>query len=448
MFEMDPLGSHRGVADEIVPFAPSPGFAAAHELHEQRLAEAREAAEQVTAWQARLVEATAALMDTPCADPWRPYLAWALGMTSSEAADLVELVDRLSELPATRKAMASGERSLRSILAIARRATPADEARILTDTAPLTGNQLERTLREYAKVVAPADRRNDLPVEVDDHIDPAPSSARWGWRNGRLQVRADLDAADGAAVEAVLDCERRRVADECVAGELSLVSEYDRTCAEALVSLAERAGSAHTDDVGFAPETHTTQVVVHVHEADDGNLEVDRSFVPGVGPVPTWTLAMLAERGPVVTALMLHGEPIMATEPVRLATRAQRRALLARDGGCAYPGCGIARHLIAHHIRFHDQDGPTELRNLVLLCRRHHRVVHRHGITIRPDAGAPPSRFRWRFVDDAGVPIAPAWPGAPPRHAPTTRRRTGDGDPLTAWGLDVILDTWLRAKAA
>lgn len=61
----------------------------------------------------------------------------------------------------------------------------------------------------------------------------------------------------------------------------------------------------------------------------------------------------------------------------RLANRAQRRALAARDGGCAFPGCGApATWCEAHHVVFWSQGGTTDLANLALLCSRHHTEIH------------------------------------------------------------------------
>jgi hypothetical protein len=62
---------------------------------------------------------------------------------------------------------------------------------------------------------------------------------------------------------------------------------------------------------------------------------------------------------------------------VRLATPAQRRALLARDGGCVIPGCLVpAASCDAHHVVFWTDQGPTDLDNLALLCSRHHTETH------------------------------------------------------------------------
>jgi hypothetical protein len=55
------------------------------------------------------------------------------------------------------------------------------------------------------------------------------------------------------------------------------------------------------------------------------------------------------------------------------------RALLKRDRGCLFPGCGARAFLHAHHIRHWVKGGPTDLDNLALLCSFHHRLVHEHG---------------------------------------------------------------------
>jgi hypothetical protein len=54
------------------------------------------------------------------------------------------------------------------------------------------------------------------------------------------------------------------------------------------------------------------------------------------------------------------------------------RAVAVRDGGCRFPGCD--RKIAwcdAHHLRYWRHGGLTELDNLVLLCNRHHHLVHR-----------------------------------------------------------------------
>ena len=61
----------------------------------------------------------------------------------------------------------------------------------------------------------------------------------------------------------------------------------------------------------------------------------------------------------------------------RLFTRTQRRALVYRDRGCVFPGCSRpAKFCDSHHIQPWEDGGLTDLINGVLLCRRHHTLVH------------------------------------------------------------------------
>ena len=70
---------------------------------------------------------------------------------------------------------------------------------------------------------------------------------------------------------------------------------------------------------------------------------------------------------------------------VRLATPDQRRALVARDRGCVFPGCDRGPHWCeAHHLDFFVEDeGPTDLANLALVCSHHHHLVHEGRWTLR-----------------------------------------------------------------
>jgi hypothetical protein len=55
-----------------------------------------------------------------------------------------------------------------------------------------------------------------------------------------------------------------------------------------------------------------------------------------------------------------------------------RRLLWKRDGGCVFPGCAQRRFVHGHHIVPWPK-GPTDLDNLVLLCKVHHDLVHIFG---------------------------------------------------------------------
>jgi Domain of unknown function (DUF222)/HNH endonuclease len=73
-------------------------------------------------------------------------------------------------------------------------------------------------------------------------------------------------------------------------------------------------------------------------------------------------------------------QPLEVGRATRVVSPAQRTALAVRDGGCRYPGCDRPPAWCdAHHLRHWLHGGPTDLGNLVLLCRAHHRAVHEGG---------------------------------------------------------------------
>jgi hypothetical protein len=95
-------------------------------------------------------------------------------------------------------------------------------------------------------------------------------------------------------------------------------------------------------------------------------------------------------------------QPLEVGRTSRVVQPAQRTALAVRDGGCVFPDCD--RPLAwceAHHLRHWLHGGPTDLANLALLCRVHHRAVHEGGWRLArgPDGrltATPPHRAHRR----------------------------------------------------
>jgi hypothetical protein len=78
------------------------------------------------------------------------------------------------------------------------------------------------------------------------------------------------------------------------------------------------------------------------------------------------------------------GQALDVGQSRRLITGTLRRALVLRDGGCAFPGCTRPpRWCDGHHIRSWASGGPTSLDNSVLLCGHHHRLIHHSDWTVR-----------------------------------------------------------------
>jgi hypothetical protein len=80
--------------------------------------------------------------------------------------------------------------------------------------------------------------------------------------------------------------------------------------------------------------------------------------------------------------------PLDIGRATRVVPSGLRRALVRRDGHCAFPGCTLpAAWCDAHHVSPWAQGGDTALTNLVLLCGHHHRLIHHSAweVTIAAD---------------------------------------------------------------
>ena len=90
----------------------------------------------------------------------------------------------------------------------------------------------------------------------------------------------------------------------------------------------------------------------------------------------------------------------------RVVPAAMRRALDARDEGrCRFPGCENRRWVDAHHIVHWARGGETKLDNLVLLCSRHHRLVHEGGFGLARGVGRGAGVSPARRQGDPGRPL-------------------------------------------
>jgi hypothetical protein len=84
-----------------------------------------------------------------------------------------------------------------------------------------------------------------------------------------------------------------------------------------------------------------------------------------------------------------RSEPLDLGRRTPVVSPALRRAVIVRDRTCRFPGCERPSSWCdAHHVRHWAKGGPTSLSNLVLVCRRHHRLVH-EGFGLEMGANGP-----------------------------------------------------------
>jgi hypothetical protein len=130
-----------------------------------------------------------------------------------------------------------------------------------------------------------------------------------------------------------------------------------------------------------------TTIVVRIDKRD---LDAGRGLgsIDGTnGPVSVGELRRLAgDAGIIPEVLGDQGEVLDLGRTKRVFTGAQRIALLERDGGCAK--CHAPpEHCEAHHIRWWERGGGTDLSNGVMLCTRCHHDIHRQGWGIEVQGG-------------------------------------------------------------
>jgi 5-methylcytosine-specific restriction protein A len=137
---------------------------------------------------------------------------------------------------------------------------------------------------------------------------------------------------------------------------------------------------------GFRPHL---DVLVRLEDLEDRCRSAVLDFGGAVTPGELRALACDAAVVPIV--LDGRGQVLDIGRLTRTVPDGLRRAVAARDLGCAHPGCDRPGSWCEiHHVQPWAQGGETKLDNLVLLCKVHHRILHADsGWTVRVPDGLP-----------------------------------------------------------
>ena len=204
---------------------------------------------------------------------------------------------------------------------------------------------------------------------------------------GMVRVDGDLDPETGetlmTALGAVLDAEVR-----------SGTEDDQRTPAQRRAdALGEicRQWLDRTDRPSVAGERPHLTVTVGVKELSGsggtGGGELDHT-----GPVDIEVAKRLGCDASVMRVVMAgSSEPLDVGRRTPVVPPGLRRAVIVRDRQCRFPGCDRPHAWCdAHHVLHWGDGGLTSLQNLLLLCRRHHRLVHgRDGFRLELEEGRP-----------------------------------------------------------
>jgi Domain of unknown function (DUF222)/HNH endonuclease len=278
---------------------------------------------------------------------------------------------------------------------------------------------------------------------VDRQVEAKEAKARHSGRSlqvytdedGMVVVRGRLSPEAGAVLVRALEAARAtlyppgQTVGNPAQGAVADPPTLGQRQADALGLVAERALE---HGLGGDARSERHQVVVHVDAAalaDPG--QAGQSVLEDGARVPAETSRRLACEA---TQVALHhgadGGVLDVGRRTRTIPPALRRALEARDRGCRFPGCGV-RRADGHHIHHWANGGPTRLKNLVLLCPRHHRAVHEEGYTVVRDTDGT-----LHFSTPRGWPIpeVPHPPAVPREPAPAlVAANQAEGLAIDAW---------------
>lgn len=256
----------------------------------------------------------------------------------------------------------------------------AEGERILVEQA--AGLALDDVRKLIARAEAWLDPDGVEPRAEEKH---AKRSLTISERDGMVHVHAQLDPETAAPVvtairgyvSAVFAARAEAIDSDGPDGDRRTIAMLQ---ADALAALCGHMIGCAQQDVPLAGATVIVRVNLTDLDAGSGSGEVD-----GIDqPVSIGAVRRIAAGGGVIPCVLGGDSEILDWgREKRLFTRAQRLALVERDGGCAM--CGLPPQMTkAHHIRWWKRDrGPTDLANGVLLCESCHHRIHDNGWDIQ-----------------------------------------------------------------
>ena len=150
-----------------------------------------------------------------------------------------------------------------------------------------------------------------------------------------------------------------------------------------------------------------------VHDGDIDRVEILLRTVGGRVRVSAETGQRVACDGVVQPVVVKGAVPLAVGGSYDPISRALRTALIARDGGCRFPGCTApVQWCDVHHIVASSRGGPTSEANTGLFCRPCHVLIHEGGwrVKLNADRSVTARRGRWQFISQPRLRPPPGGP--------------------------------------
>jgi hypothetical protein len=312
-----------------------------------------------------------------CAD----WLHWRCDLSLNAAREKVRVAHALKTLPAVSEAFRDGELSYSKVRALARVANRSNESDLVAFALRTTATRVEERCRELRCGTA------DSVFDANRAYASRYLAMRRDTDRGVITLTAELPLETAELLDKALDKARDDHPGIEFAGE-----SWSARQADALVTMARIYLKGDSDSSAATSESYL--VNVHVEQS---------ALVGGEGrsALPIESVRRIAcDADKLLIVENDEGEPLSVGRKTRIVPTAIKRALKARDKGCVFPGCRNARFVDAHHVEHWSAGGETSLANLVLLCSRHHRLVHEGGYRIEKDF-----RDRWMFKRPDGIAV-------------------------------------------
>lgn len=324
--------------------------------------------------------------------------AWT-GWSNWKARRVAAAAHALPSLPAIHSALASGALCLDKVVELTRFATP----------------ETEEGLARWARRVSARRVRERADEEVGRRVEQAKDAFEsrkvemWTGED-RWYMEAQLPLEQGAAVEGAI----RKLAREIPAAP----QEENEGEAEHMArTMPQREADAFVQLITGGGSNDVT-LILHAPVEKLGGDDAAVSF--GGGVLHSETVRRLCCDARLRVALSDdRGKPLGIGRASRNVPAWLRQAVLDRDGHrCTFPGCEVRADLVGHHIEHWGRKGPTDLENLVSVCKLHHFHVHEGGwsVALRGDRAVwfrPSGR-----VYEPGAPVVDRGPEHAPRRAP------------------------------
>ncbi|MEV6240079.1 DUF222 domain-containing protein [Lentzea sp. NPDC051838] len=287
------------------------------------------------------------------------------------------------ELPETASAAAEGALSIAHVAEIAKamKHLPAEVENLVVDFAR---EHEPKAIGDFGKGLAYGLYQDD-PEPGEPQPERLVNQHYKRWRkDGMLEIRALLDKVTGAAYEAALDPLAKPRPDTGEGPDQRDRSEREGEAFAELVNLMVRADQL--PEHGGEPVTLTLTMSYDDLAAKTGDALLDNGE-----RIPADQVRQLACNAGIIPMILGgQSQPMDIGRKTRTFPAGIRRILVARDRGCAFPGCSRPpRHCDAHHIHYWADGGDTSVGNAVLLCRHHHTLIHQSEWEVKLIHGIP-----------------------------------------------------------